>query len=67
MSPLRVLRASFDEDTTAPDPLRGLVLAVVLLFIVAFAYAVLLWASGSLWAPIAAHGLNNLALSLLAV
>jgi putative ABC transport system permease protein len=39
VSPLRVLRASFDEDTTAPDPLRGLVLAVVLLFIVAFAYA----------------------------
>jgi len=39
VSPLRVLRASFDEDTTAPDPLRGLVLSVVLLFIVAFAYA----------------------------
>ena len=34
MSPLRVLRASFEEDTTAPDPLRGLVLAVVVLFIV---------------------------------
>jgi putative ABC transport system permease protein len=39
VSPLRVLRAAFDEDTTAPDPLRGLVLALVLLFIVAFAYA----------------------------
>jgi putative ABC transport system permease protein len=39
VSPLRVLRASFDEDTTVPDPLRGVVLSVVLLFIVAFAYA----------------------------
>lgn len=39
VSPLRVLRASFEDDTSAPDPLRGLVLALVLLFIVGFAYA----------------------------
>ncbi|WP_229725160.1 ABC transporter permease [Hymenobacter baengnokdamensis] len=39
VSPLRVLRASFEEDTATPDPLRGLVLAVVGLFIVGFAYA----------------------------
>ena len=39
VSPLRVLRASFEEDTTAPDPLRYLVLGAVLLFIVGFAWA----------------------------
>ncbi|MGI4741225.1 MAG: ABC transporter permease [Janthinobacterium lividum] len=39
VSPLRVLRASFDEDTTTPDPLRGLVLALIGLFVLGFSYA----------------------------
>ncbi|MFC7668366.1 hypothetical protein ACFQT0_14000 [Hymenobacter humi] len=39
VSPLRVLRVAFEEDTSAPDPLRGVVLAVIGLFILAFAYS----------------------------
>ena len=39
VSPLRVLRASLDEDTATPDPLRGLVLAIIGLFVLGFSYA----------------------------
>ncbi len=38
VSPLRVLRVAFEDDTTAPDPLRGLVIGLIGLFILAFAY-----------------------------
>ena len=37
VSPLRVLRASVEDDTRAPDPLRGLVLVLVGLFVLGFA------------------------------
>ena len=38
VSPLRVLRTAFEDDTAAPDPVRGLVIGVIGLFILAFAY-----------------------------
>ena len=38
VSPLRVLRTAFEDDTAAPDPLRSLVMGVIGLFILAFAY-----------------------------
>jgi putative ABC transport system permease protein len=38
VSPLRVLRTAFEDDTATPDPLRGLVISVIGLFILAFAY-----------------------------
>jgi len=38
VSPLRVLRASFEDDTARPDPLRYLVLAAVLAFVLGFAW-----------------------------
>ena len=38
VSPLRVLRVAFEDDTSAPDPLRYLVGAVIGLFILGFAY-----------------------------
>ncbi|WP_246601901.1 ABC transporter permease [Hymenobacter profundi] len=38
VSPLRTLRASFEEDTTAPDPLRYLVYGLIFVFITGFAY-----------------------------
>ncbi|MDQ2771850.1 MAG: FtsX-like permease family protein [Bacteroidota bacterium] len=39
VSPLRVLRVAFEDDTAAPDPVRGLVIAVIGVFILGFAYA----------------------------
>ena len=39
VSPLRVLRVAFEDDTAAPDPMRGLVIAVIGVFILGFAYA----------------------------
>ncbi|WP_051718635.1 ABC transporter permease [Hymenobacter sp. IS2118] len=39
VSPLRVLRAAFEDDTAAPDPARGLVLSAIGLFILGFAYS----------------------------
>ncbi|GAB3309928.1 ABC transporter permease [Hymenobacter tenuis] len=38
ISPLRTLRASYEEDTTRPDPLRLAVYALIVLFITGFAY-----------------------------
>ena len=38
VSPLRVLRVAFEDDTSAPDPIRGVVLTVIGLFILGFAY-----------------------------
>ena len=38
VSPLRVLRVAFEDDTAAPDPLRGLVIGIIALFVLAFAY-----------------------------
>lgn len=38
VSPLRTLRASLEEDTASPDPLRGLVYGLIILFITGFAY-----------------------------
>ncbi|MBF9220955.1 ABC transporter permease [Hymenobacter ruricola] len=38
VSPLRVLRTAFEDEAERPDPWRGLVLAVIGLFILAFAY-----------------------------
>ena len=38
VSPLRVLRTAFEDDTAAPDPLRGLIISIIGLFILAFAY-----------------------------
>ncbi|MCI1187122.1 FtsX-like permease family protein [Hymenobacter sp. DH14] len=38
VSPLRVLRVAFEDDTAAPDPVRSLVVAVIALFVLAFAY-----------------------------
>ena len=38
VSPLRVLRTAFEDDTAGPDPLRGLIISVIGLFILAFAY-----------------------------
>ncbi|UOR05641.1 FtsX-like permease family protein [Hymenobacter aerilatus] len=38
VSPLRTLRASFEEDTTAPDPLRYLVYGLIFVFVTGFAY-----------------------------
>ena len=38
VSPLRVLRVAFEDDTAAPDPLRGLIIGIIGLFVLAFAY-----------------------------
>jgi putative ABC transport system permease protein len=38
VSPLRVLRAAYDEDTTAPDPIRWAVYAAIVVFIVGFTW-----------------------------
>jgi putative ABC transport system permease protein len=38
VSPLRVLRVAFEDDTATPDPLRGLIISIIGLFILAFAY-----------------------------
>ncbi|GAC1594206.1 MAG: ABC transporter permease [Hymenobacter sp.] len=38
VSPLRVLRTAFEDDTAAPDPVRGVVLGVIGVFVLAFAY-----------------------------
>ena len=38
VSPLRVLRVAFEDDTAAPDPVRGLVVGIIALFVLAFAY-----------------------------
>jgi putative ABC transport system permease protein len=38
ISPLRTLRASFEEDTSAKDPARWLVYGLVILFVGGFAY-----------------------------
>jgi len=38
VSPLRVLRAAFEDDTAAPDPWRAVVIGVIGLFVLAFAY-----------------------------
>lgn len=38
VSPLRVLRVAFEDDTAAPDPVRGLVIAVIAVLVLAFAY-----------------------------
>lgn len=38
VSPLRTLRASLEEDTAGPDPLRGVVYGLILVFITGFAY-----------------------------
>jgi putative ABC transport system permease protein len=38
VSPLRVLRAAYDDDTTPADPLRGLVLGLILAFVLGFSY-----------------------------
>ncbi|WP_046244694.1 ABC transporter permease [Hymenobacter terrenus] len=38
VSPLRVLRTAFEDDTATPDPLRWLILLLIGLFILAFAY-----------------------------
>lgn len=38
VSPLRTLRASYEEDTTRPDPLRLAVFGLITLFILGFAY-----------------------------
>ena len=38
VSPLRVLRVAFEDDTAAPDPVRSLVVGVIALFVLAFAY-----------------------------
>ena len=38
VSPLRVLRAAYDDDTAPADPLRGLVLALMATFVLGFAY-----------------------------
>jgi putative ABC transport system permease protein len=38
VSPLRVLRVAFEDDTAAPDPLRGLIIGLIGLFVLAFAY-----------------------------
>ncbi len=38
VSPLRVLRVAFEDDTAAPDPWRLLVIGIIGLFILAFAY-----------------------------
>jgi putative ABC transport system permease protein len=38
VSPLRVLRVAFEDDTAAPDPVRGVVIAIIALFVLAFAY-----------------------------
>ena len=39
VSPLRVLRAAYEDDTTGPDPIRWAIYALVMLFITGFAYA----------------------------
>ncbi|GAA4353547.1 ABC transporter permease [Hymenobacter saemangeumensis] len=39
VSPLRVLRSAYEEDTAGPDPIRWFIYALVMLFITAFAYA----------------------------
>jgi len=38
VAPLRVLRVAFEADTAAPDPLRGLVVGVLAVGILGFAY-----------------------------
>ena len=38
VSPLRVLRAAYDDDTAPADPLRGLVLGLIALFVLGFSY-----------------------------
>ncbi|WP_345057227.1 ABC transporter permease [Hymenobacter glaciei] len=38
VSPLRVLRVAFEDDTATPDPVRGLVVGIIALFVLAFAY-----------------------------
>ncbi|WP_245326224.1 ABC transporter permease [Hymenobacter wooponensis] len=38
VSPLRTLRASYEEDASRPDPLRFAVFGLILLFILGFAY-----------------------------
>jgi len=39
VSPLRVLRAAYEEDTAGPDPIRWSIYALIVLFVTAFAYA----------------------------
>ena len=38
VSPLRVLRVAFEDDTAAPDPVWGLMVGIIALFVLAFAY-----------------------------
>ena len=38
VSPLRVLRSAYDDDTAPTDPLRGLVLALIGAFVLGFSY-----------------------------
>jgi len=38
VSPLRTLRAAYEEDTTRPDPLRLVVYGLIIVFITGFAY-----------------------------
>ncbi|WP_369407578.1 ABC transporter permease [Hymenobacter arizonensis] len=39
VSPLRVLRVAFEDDTATPDPVRGVVMAIIGVFILGFAYS----------------------------
>ncbi|MCC3152318.1 FtsX-like permease family protein [Hymenobacter sp. BT770] len=71
VSPLRVLRVAFEDDTTAPDPLRGVVLLIIGLFILAFAYQqtrdwklTLGFGAGLLVAFVALAGIGRLLMAL---
>ncbi|WP_426060120.1 ABC transporter permease [Hymenobacter sp. B1770] len=39
VSPLRVLRVAFEDDTATPDPVRGVVMVIIGVFILGFAYS----------------------------
>ncbi len=52
VSPLRTLRASYEEDTSARDPLRWVVYALIFLFICGFTLAQTGWSPESLFFPL---------------
>jgi len=71
VSPLRVLRVAFEDDTAAPDPLRYLVLVAIGWFILGFAYRqthdwklTLAFGAGLLAAFAALAGLGRLLMGL---
>ncbi|MBI5913998.1 MAG: ABC transporter permease [Bacteroidetes bacterium] len=52
VSPLRTLRASYEEDTSARDPLRWFVYALIFLFICGFTLAQTGWSLEALFFPL---------------